>query len=292
VYYNTEIGMLGSIEPYIKTSDEYAEEFASSIKIALTEEPSHKLIVSTSAASNYTSLLTLTDIDELCEALKKDITSIKPEDYYNSTTVCTLEPEYLYSKINIKSCYTNTLSFLEKNGLDKDFLSKNPTNLEDRIVELYPNVISAETIYNGITDETKYIIHDNIEYFGEASTLGSVSNIDIDKCADKIRELLEVSKPYSKKSEVCGVIAVDSTVYYVPIEYKDKVAEIYNKYKLEAEYRINEYGDFYLKYDDYVHETYIDILPGFFRNDIGVYKYNESGEKVYIFKYDESQYYN
>ena len=115
---------------------------------------------------------------------------------------------------------------------------------------------------------------------------------DIDKCADEIRELLEVSKPYSKKSEVGGVIAVDSTVYYVPIEYKDKVAEIYNKYKLEAEYRINEYGDFYLKYDDYGHETYIDILPGFFRNDIGVYNYNESGEKVYIFKYDEFQYYN
>lgn len=289
VYYNTEIGMLGSIEPYIKTSDEYAEEFASSIKIALTEEPSHKLIVSTSAASNYTSLLTLTDIDELCEALKKDITSIKPEDYYNSTTVCTLEPEYLYSKINIKSCYTNTLSFLEKNGLDKDFLSKNPTNLEDCIVELYPNVISAETIYNGITDETKYIIHDNIEYFGKTYSSGVMPNIEISQCADEIRELLDISKPYSKKSEVGGVITVDSTVYYVPIEYKDKVAEIYNKYKLEAKYRINEYGDFFYKVDDYGNEAYIDVPPGYFKNNTGVYEYNENGEKVYIFKYDETQ---
>lgn len=291
-FYYTSSGTLENIESYVKISDEYIEEVISSLKIVLKGDPHHELQISR-AANEYRALnLNKEDIDTLCEALEKDMKSIKPEDYYKSTTICTLAPKYMYSTINIKKCFTNTLSFLEKNGLDKDFLSKNPTNLEDCIVELYPNVISAETRHKYQTDETEYIIHDNIEYFGEAFTLESVSNIDIDKCADEIRELLEVSKPYSKKSEVGGVIAVDSTVYYVPIEYKDKVAEIYNKYKLDIKYRINEYGDFHLKYDDYGHETYIDILPGFFRNDIGVYNYNESGEKVYIFKYDEFQYYN
>ncbi|MBQ7009624.1 MAG: hypothetical protein IJN05_10510 [Ruminococcus sp.] len=289
--YPTTSGIIDSILPYIMTSEDYADKIIKELKLAF-KEYSHNYLYLNTDSMQYSIDLDEHMVDNFIQALETDISDISLENFHNSSIIGHIDTPFLSITIPIKDCFTNTLSILEKNSLDKNFLSKNPTNLEDCIVELYPNVISAETIYNGITDETKYIIHDNIEYFGEAFTLGSVSNIDIDKCADEIRELLEVSKPYSKKSEVGGVIAVDSKVYYVPIEYKDKVAEIYNKYKLDIKYHINEYGDFYLKYDDYGHETYIDILPGFFRNDIGVYKYNESGEKVYIFKYDEFQYYN
>lgn len=289
--YPATSGIIDSILPYIMTSEDYADKIIKELKLAFKEYSYNYLYLNTDSMQ-YSVDLDEHMVDNFIQALETDISDISLENFHNSSIIGHIDTPFLSITIPIKDCFTNTLSFLEKNGLDKNFLSKNPTNLEDRIVELYPNVISAETQHKYQTDETEYIIHDDIEYFGEASTLGSVSNIDIDKCADEIRELLEVSKLYSKKSEVGGVIAVDSTVYYIPIEYKDKVAEIYNKYKLDIKYHINKYGDFYLKYDDYGHKTYIDILPGFFRNDIGVYKYNESGEKVYIFKYDEFQYYN
>lgn len=289
--YPTTSGIIDSILPYIMTSEEYADKIIKELKLAF-KEYSHNYLYLNTDSMQYSVNLDEDMVDNFIQALETDISDISLENFHNSSITGYIDTPFLSITIPIKDCFTNTLSFLEKNGLDKDFLSKNPTNLEDCIVELYPNVISAETQYKYQTGETEYIIHDNIEYFGKTYSSGVMPNIEISQCADEIRELLEVSKPYSKKSEVGGVIAVDSTVYYVPIQYKDKVAEIYNKYKLEAEYRINEYGDFFYKVDDYGNEAYIDVPPGYFKNNTGVYEYNENGEKVYIFKYDEFQYYN
>lgn len=287
--YQVPFSQLSEIIPYIVTSDTYTEQIITDLKYTIKQSRNNKIKITDNFENSIAISLNESDTDKLCEAYKKDASTLAPEDFYHASGIVRINGDF--NDIPISGCYTNTISLLEEfvleqYDLEKDFTNIKPHQLITHSVAIYPNIINAQTIYNNRLNEFEYTIHKNFIDLGYGTYTDYPTNIEFDKCADEICELLKYANHYYDNNANGGVIIVDNIIYYLPVEYKEKLNEIYNKYKIDAEYKVSDDMDLYYS-NEKGEKIYVDSLTaGYFIDEIGIYNYDEKGNKNYIRKYN------
>lgn len=186
---------------------------------------------------------------ELNDAYRNDLKNLTAEQYLNpaKSPYCYVQSSYNIRMSGITSNYTETLSFLSKQGLlpprtsmEKLLMSKSFDN--EKIVILSPEdytELSNGAVYSSCVNiSLNYVDDKNIETLSAGRYILEYS--------DELAEIMENMTDKYISDEPCYTIIIDGKKYKVPEEYSETAAELYSMGSVSPYYDMSE--DTYIYY--------------------------------------------